>query len=161
VRNSKRGRRKPARRWRAKSACLSTGLGYSALRVSPLACARGRPRGRSTSMRRSQGRNREQRNKPSALRHGGCNGAKNASFEIRKGEIGCLFDEIQNLVEPIERRDMDGSAGRSEAGAGASRPEVTPLGRRCRARVRPDDSLTRLHVASDRPNDGTWKCRLG
>jgi hypothetical protein len=24
---------------------------------------------------------------------------------------GCLFDEIQNLVEPTERREMDGSAG--------------------------------------------------
>jgi hypothetical protein len=29
-----------------------------------------------------------------------------------------------------KRRDMDGSAGRSEAGAGASRIEVTPLTRR-------------------------------
>jgi hypothetical protein len=27
--------------------------------------------------------------------------------------------------------------------------------------VRPDASLTRLNVASDRPNDGTWRCRLG
>jgi hypothetical protein len=35
----------------------------------------------------------------------------NALFEIRKGEIGWLFDEIQNLVEPIERRTMDGPAG--------------------------------------------------
>jgi hypothetical protein len=26
-----------------------------------------------------------------------------ATDEVRKGEIGCLFDEIQNLVEPIER----------------------------------------------------------
>jgi hypothetical protein len=26
---------------------------------------------------------------------------------VRKGEIGCVFDEIQNLVEPIERLDMD------------------------------------------------------
>jgi hypothetical protein len=25
---------------------------------------------------------------------------------VREGEIGCLFDEIQNLVEPIERRYM-------------------------------------------------------
>jgi hypothetical protein len=34
------------------------------------------------------------------------------STKIREGEIGCVFDEIQNLVEPIERRYMDGSAGR-------------------------------------------------
>jgi hypothetical protein len=26
---------------------------------------------------------------------------------VRKGEIGCLFDEIQNLVEPIERLDTE------------------------------------------------------
>jgi hypothetical protein len=25
-----------------------------------------------------------------------------------EGEIGCLFDEIGNLVEPIERSAMDG-----------------------------------------------------
>jgi hypothetical protein len=28
-----------------------------------------------------------------------------------EGEIGWLFDEIQNLVEPIKRRTMDGPAG--------------------------------------------------
>jgi hypothetical protein len=44
-----------------------------------------------------------------------------ASTEIREGEIGCIFDETQSLVEPIERRDMDGSAVRSEAGCEASR----------------------------------------
>jgi hypothetical protein len=58
-----------------------------------------------------------------------------STTESRKGEIGCGFDEIQNLVELIERRDMDGSAGRSEAGAGASRTGVASLGRRCRARA--------------------------
>jgi TPR repeat protein len=30
---------------------------------------------------------------------------------VRKSEIGCVFDEIQNLVEPIERRYIDLSAG--------------------------------------------------
>jgi hypothetical protein len=30
---------------------------------------------------------------------------------VWKGEIGCLFDEIQNLVEPIERPRMDVRAG--------------------------------------------------
>jgi hypothetical protein len=39
------------------------------------------------------------------------NGSKNASFEIRKGEGGCLFDEIHNLVEPTERRYKNVSAG--------------------------------------------------
>jgi hypothetical protein len=34
-----------------------------------------------------------------------------ATDEVRKGEIGCVFDEMQNLVEPIERRYMDVSAG--------------------------------------------------
>jgi hypothetical protein len=28
-----------------------------------------------------------------------------------EGEIGCLFDEIQNLVEPIERSAMDLAKG--------------------------------------------------
>ena len=36
-------------------------------------------------------------------------GSGNAEFGV--GEIGCIFDEIQNLVEPIERRYMDVSAG--------------------------------------------------
>ena len=31
--------------------------------------------------------------------------------QVREGEIGCVFDEIQNLVEPIERPDMDVRAG--------------------------------------------------
>jgi hypothetical protein len=26
--------------------------------------------------------------------------------EVREDEVGCLFDEIQNLVEPTERRTM-------------------------------------------------------
>jgi integrase len=34
-----------------------------------------------------------------------------ATDEVRKGEGGCIFDEIGNLVEPTERRDKDGSAG--------------------------------------------------
>jgi hypothetical protein len=34
-----------------------------------------------------------------------------ATAEVRKGEGGWIFDEIQNLVEPIERRYMDVSAG--------------------------------------------------
>jgi hypothetical protein len=43
-------------------------------------------------------------------------------LRVREGEIGCIFDEIQNLVEPIERpqrgeshavnaEPMEGSAG--------------------------------------------------
>jgi hypothetical protein len=30
---------------------------------------------------------------------------------VREGEVGCLLDEIQNLVGPTERRTMDGPAG--------------------------------------------------
>lgn len=44
-----------------------------------------------------------------------------------RAEGGCPFDEIQDLLEPTGRRDMDGSASRSEAGAGASRTGVAPL----------------------------------
>ena len=32
------------------------------------------------------------------------------STKIREGEIGLIFRRDQSLVEPIERRDMDGSA---------------------------------------------------
>jgi hypothetical protein len=38
------------------------------------------------------------------LPQGRSNGSKNVSFEIRKGKVGCLFDEMGNLVEPTERR---------------------------------------------------------
>jgi hypothetical protein len=34
-----------------------------------------------------------------------------ATDEIREGEGGCLFDEIQNLVEPTERLHTDVQAG--------------------------------------------------
>ena len=34
-----------------------------------------------------------------------------SSARVREGEIGCVFDEIQNLVEPIERLHMDVQAG--------------------------------------------------
>jgi hypothetical protein len=33
-----------------------------------------------------------------------------------EGDIGCLFDEISNLVEPIERPVMDGWAGLTSHG---------------------------------------------
>jgi hypothetical protein len=52
------------------------------------------------------------------------NGAKNASFKIRKGEVGCLFDEIGNLVEPTERPHKDVRTGpQRRQDAGASRSE--------------------------------------
>jgi hypothetical protein len=47
--------------------------------------ARGRPKGRLAAM-------------TSPL--------KSVSREVRKGEVGCLFDEIQDLVEPTERLHM-------------------------------------------------------
>jgi hypothetical protein len=34
-----------------------------------------------------------------------------ATDGVRKGEVGCLFDEIQNLVEPTERLHTDVQAG--------------------------------------------------
>jgi hypothetical protein len=34
-----------------------------------------------------------------------------ATDDVRTGEVGCLFDEIQNLVEPTERRTIDSPAG--------------------------------------------------
>jgi len=34
-----------------------------------------------------------------------------ATDGIREGEVRCLLDEIQDLVEPTERRTMDGPAG--------------------------------------------------
>jgi len=40
------------------------------------------------------------------------------------GEVGCLFDEIGNLVDPTERRYMDVPAGPQRGmDAEASRPE--------------------------------------
>jgi hypothetical protein len=61
------------------------------------------------------------------LPQGRGNESKNVSFKIRKasrarapdspmpgegmGEVGCLFDEMGNLVEPTERRYMDVPAG--------------------------------------------------
>jgi len=34
----------------------------------------------------------------------------------QEGEVGCLSDEIGNLVGPIERRAMDGAAGPTSQG---------------------------------------------
>jgi hypothetical protein len=47
-----------------------------------------------------------------------------ATGEVREGEGGCLFDEIQDLVESTERLHMDvqaGAAVRQDAGASAVR----------------------------------------
>jgi hypothetical protein len=57
-----------------------------------------------------------------------------ATDQVRKGEIGCLFVEIQNLVEPIERSHKD-------VGAGPQRGRIPE--RRGRARS-PDSRMTRL-----------------
>jgi hypothetical protein len=72
----------------------------------------------------------------------------------RSGRVrsDAFFDETQSLVEPIERRDMDGSAGRSEAGAGASRTGVTPL---LRASVPPVSSEGRASRMRRTPVHGS------
>jgi hypothetical protein len=56
--------------------------------------------------------------------------AKKGTDEIRNGEIGCLVDEIQNLIEPIEHRYMDVSAG-------PQRRQKTKRSGRARARDSP------------------------
>jgi hypothetical protein len=50
------------------------------------------------------------------------------------GKGGCLFDEIQNLVEPTERRDMDVAAGLISHGrrCGKEAPSVKRI-RCCRS----------------------------
>jgi hypothetical protein len=52
---------------------------------------------------------------------------------VREGEIGCLFDEIQNLVEPIERLHMDVQAGPQRGRSRSVAVGVAPMTRRCRA----------------------------
>jgi len=51
--------------------------------------------------------------------------------QVREGEVGCLIDEIQNLVEPIERLHMDVRAGpqrgRMPERRGRSRASGSPL----------------------------------
>jgi hypothetical protein len=43
---------------------------------------------------------------------------------MAEGEVGCLFDEIDNLVEPTERPAMDGRTGLSSHGRrGGARTE--------------------------------------
>jgi hypothetical protein len=49
---------------------------------------------------------------------------RGATDGVREGEVGCLSDEIQNLVGPTECRTMNGPAGpRRGKDAGASPPE--------------------------------------
>ncbi len=49
--------------------------------------------------------------------------------QVREGEVGCLFDEIRNLVEPTERLHMDVQAG----------PQRGRMPKRC-GRARASDS---------------------
>jgi len=48
--------------------------------------------------------------------HGCSDGLEAPRPKVWEGEVGCLFDEIQNLVGPTERRTIDSPQGRSEAG---------------------------------------------
>jgi hypothetical protein len=65
----------------------------------------------------------------------GCLPQDVATDRVRKGENGCLFDEIQNLVESTERRNMAGSGGRSEAGCRSAAVGLALLTQQCGARV--------------------------
>jgi hypothetical protein len=57
-----------------------------------------------------------------------------ATDEVREGEGGCLFDEIQYLLEPTERLHMDVQAGPQLGRSQGVAVRVTPLTRRGRAR---------------------------
>jgi hypothetical protein len=56
-------------------------------------------------------------------------------------EVGCLFDEIQDLVEPTERRTMDSPAGpqrgRMPERRGRSRASDSPVPGECRTHEQP------------------------
>jgi hypothetical protein len=83
---------------------------------------------------------------------------------LRRCDVVRGGDAVTNarLVRKLSQ-DVATEAGRPQESG--SRVRVTPLRRAstspCRARVTLDDSLTRLYVASDQPNDGTRRCRLG
>src|ERR1700730_2480668 len=55
--------------------------------------------------------------------------SKASWLRVRKGEVGCLFDEIQNLVEPTERQGMDGLAGPQRGSNRSVAVKVAPLAR--------------------------------
>jgi hypothetical protein len=59
-----------------------------------------------------------------------------AKDEIREGEIGCLLDEIGNLVERIERPQKELRAGPQQGRSRNVAVKVTPLTSRCRANTR-------------------------
>ena len=71
---------------------------------------------------------------------------------VREAEVGCLFDEIQDLVKPIERPDMVGPAGPQRGRCRSVALEVAPLTRGA-GRVhgstngRPDEENTRQRTA--------------
>jgi hypothetical protein len=56
-----------------------------------------------------------------------------ATDGIREGEVGCLSDEIQDLVGPTERRTMDGPAGPQRGRMPERRGGLARLTRPCRA----------------------------
>ena len=63
----------------------------------------------------------------------GCrNGSKNASFKIREGEGGCLFDATQCRVEPPERHHKDVVAGPQRGRSRSVAVGPARLTRRCR-----------------------------
>ena len=77
-----------------------------------------------------------------------------ATDRVREGEIGCVFDEIKNLVEPIERRAMEGPAGpqrgRMPKRSGRSRASGSPSPGEGREPERPDQTENSMQA-------GRWK----
>lgn len=52
----------------------------------------------------------QRRQEPERRGRSHASGASNSPMS-GEGEIGCIFDEISNLVEPIERPSKDGRTG--------------------------------------------------
>jgi hypothetical protein len=63
-----------------------------------------------------------------------------ATDAVREGEVGCLFDEIQHLVGPTERRTMDSQAGPQRSRMPERRGRVRAPDSPCRARKLLDPS---------------------
>ena len=71
-----------------------------------------------------------------------------ATEEVHEGEIGCLFDEIQNLIVPIERRTMEGPAGPQPG----KTPERSGRSRAFDSPVPGEGRVSRMPA-----NVGTWR----
>ena len=78
-----------------------------------------------------------------------------------KGEVGCIFDEISNLVEPNERPDTDVRAGLQRGRTPKRRSTNSPARRRISAPPRQEGlSKTGLVSAVGVPREATIKRQL-